>query len=50
MLSYGPCGALVRIVNLMIAGFKDVDNCFTSSNLRIGLPMVCNAIIMTISL
>jgi len=27
----------------MIAGFKDVHNCFTSSSLRIGLPMVCNA-------
>jgi hypothetical protein len=42
MLSYGPWGALVHIVNLMIAGFKDVHNCFTSSSLRIGLPMVCN--------
>jgi hypothetical protein len=27
----------------MIAGFKDVHNCFTSSGLRIGLHMACNA-------
>jgi hypothetical protein len=44
MLSYGPCGALVHIVNLMIAGYKDMHIVVLPQAVsEIGLPMVWNA-------
>jgi hypothetical protein len=49
MLSYGPCGALVHIVNLMIAGFKDVYDFFTSGSFWNWFASGCNGAKMTLA-